>query len=63
MKQEEDNEVVGKLKDQNLIKLEGIKTQTWHIKPLVEAFDELGYDTNYKTLPADRFRTVDPNVE
>jgi len=63
MKQEEDMEVVGKLKDQNLIKLEGIKTQTWHIKPLVEAFDELGYDINYKTLEADRFRTVDPNAE
>jgi hypothetical protein len=42
MKQEEDMQVTGSDKDQNLVKLEAIKTMKWHKIPLVEAFDELG---------------------
>jgi len=42
MKQEEDMQVASDGKDQNLIKLEAIKTMVWHKLPLVEAFDKLG---------------------
>lgn len=55
----EKDEPIINSKDQNLIKLEGIKTMTWHSKTLIDAFDDLGYDNAYKSQPASFFSEVE----
>jgi len=45
-------------KEDNLIELEAIKTQTWHKKPLNEAFEELGYRDTYSQVDDSFFANI-----
>lgn len=40
------------------MELEAVKTMTWHKKPLVEAFDELGYKYAYSEVNPSYFQPL-----